>query len=581
MTNLKKNRPLITPYGGKLINLVVQSSEREKLLAEIPSLPSIQISERSVCDLELLATGAFSPIDRFMGESDFQSVLDTMRLSDGTLFPMPITLPVDDTVIASNEISTGERVVLRSPTNDVLAVMGIDEIYTWDVADTSQKVFGTTDDKHPIVNEMSRWGSVNLSGPLEVVNLPPHHDFASYRLTPAQTRERLQEYGHANVVAFQTRNPLHRVHEELTKRAAQEVDGVLLLHPVVGMTKPGDVDHFTRVRTYISLAEKYYEKDRILLSLLPLAMRMGGPREAVWHAIIRRNYGASHLIVGRDHAGPGQDSTGKPFYGPYDAQELVNKYTEETGINPVEFAELVYLTEEGRYEEASKIDSEAQTRSISGTQIREEYLDMGKPLPDWFTRPEVAEILAETYPARHQQGVCIWFTGLSGSGKSTIANILTVLVMEKGRRVSVLDGDVVRTHLSKGLGFSKEDRDINILRVGYVASEIVAHGGVAICAAISPYQSTRDAVRNMVGTDKFIEVFVDTPLEVCEQRDIKGMYAKARAGEIKGFTGIDDPYEKPSSPEITLDTVSFTAEENSRQLINYLNKSGFIKEEAD
>jgi sulfate adenylyltransferase len=368
------------------------------------------------------------------------------------------------------------------------------------------------------------------------------------------------------------------VHEELTKRAAQEVGGILFLHPVVGLTRQGDVDHYTRVRTYRALAERYFKPDGILLSLLPLAMRLAGPREALWHALIRRNYGANHLIVGRDHASPGLDSKGKNFYGPYDAQELVARYSEELRVGMVPFQELVYLPDEDRYEEISKVPAQTRTASISGTQVRETYLNKGKTLPSWFTRPEVAEILAETYPPRHRQGVCVWFTGLSGAGKSTTAEILTGLLLERGRQVTVLDGDVVRTHLSKGLGFSKEDRDVNIRRIGYVASEIVRHGGVVLCAAVSPYRSTRNDARNMVGKNHFVEIFVDTPLEVCESRDTKGMYAKARRGEIKGFTGIDDPYEPPLNPEIKLSTVDKTAEENARIIVEYLLAKGFVRQ---
>jgi sulfate adenylyltransferase len=423
---------------------------------------------------------------------------------------------------------------------------------------------------------MYRWGKVNIAGRLRVLQLPKHYDFQDLRLTPAQVRERLESYGFENVVAFQTRNPLHRVHEELTKRAAESVNGVLLLHPVVGMTKPGDVDHYTRVRTYKALANHYYQPNRILLSLLPLAMRMGGPREAVWHAIIRRNYGANHLIVGRDHAGPGNDSKGQPFYGPYDAQEIVQQYESELGVKMVPFKMLVYLPDEDRYEEEDKVNGK-KVASISGTQVREDYLGNGRQLPEWFTRPEVATILSETYPPRYKQGVCIWFTGLSGAGKSTTAEVLTTLLLEHGRQITVLDGDVVRTHLSKGLGFSKEDRDTNIRRIGFVAAEIVRHGGIAICAAVSPYRATRSDVRNRVGDDQFIEVFVDTPLEICESRDTKGMYAKARRGEIKDFTGIDDPYEPPENPEITLNTITFSPEENAHKILDLLIERGFVR----
>src|SRR5262252_6395645 len=456
-------------------------------------------------------------------------------------------------------------------------LMTIEEIYVWDAAEVGEKAFGTLDLRHPLVAEMHRWGKVHISGKLQVLQLPKHYDFQGLRLTPAQTRARLEAFGYSNVVAFQTRNPLHRVHEELTKRAALEVGGVLLLHPAVGMTKPGDVDHYTRVRAYKALATGYYDPHRILLALLPLAMRMAGPREALWHALIRRNHGANYFIVGRDHAGPGNDATGKPFYGPYDAQDLLQRYSAELGVQMVPFHELLYLPDEARYEEVSRIPATARTAAISGTQVREQYLNQGRLLPEWFTRPEVAEILAETYPPRHRQGVCIWLTGLSGAGKSTTAEALTVLLLEHGRQVTLLDGDVVRTHLSKGLGFSKEDRDTNIRRIGFVAAEIVQHGGVAVCAAVSPYRATRNDIRNLVGADHFIEVFVATPLEVCEARDTKGMYAKARRGEIKGFTGIDDPYEPPESPEIRLDTVAHTPEENARRILQHLLQQGFVR----
>ena len=564
---------LITPCGGSLVNLIASGDELEALTAYGRELPSLQISTRSACDLELLATGAFSPLDRFMGQRDYESVLDEMRLSSGQLFPIPITLPIE----SAHDVRIGQDVALHDDHNRLLAILTVEEVYEWDLAEAARKVFTTEDLRHPLAAEMHRWGKFNVSGPLRVVKLPPHYDFKDWRLTPEQTRARLETFGRSNVVAFQTRNPLHRAHEELTKRALETVDGVLLLHPVVGMTKSGDVDHYTRVRTYRALAQRYYEPDRVLLALLPLAMRMAGPREALWHALIRRNYGANHFIVGRDHASPGVGSDGKPFYGPYEAQQLVEEYAAELGIAMVPFSELVYLPAEGKYQESSLIPPDLETSSISGAQVREKYLENGERLPPWFTRPEVADILADAYPPRHRQGVCIWFTGLSGAGKSTTAEVLAVLLEQRGRQVTVLDGDVVRTHLSKGLGFSKEDRDTNILRIGFVASEIVRHGGMVIAAAVSPYRVTRNEVRNMVGEDRFIQVFVDTPLEVCEQRDAKGMYAKARRGEIKGFTGIDDPYEPPIGAEITLDTVNHTPEENAHLILKYVQERGFIR----
>jgi sulfate adenylyltransferase len=569
----KTKTKLIAPYGGELIDLHVKKEMLDEVKSKADKLPSIRLSPRSTCDLELLAIGAFSPLDRFMGKEDYQRVLDEMRLVDDHLFPIPITLPVDP----ADAIKLDQDIALRDSNNNILAIMTIEEINEWDVDEVAQKVFGSLDLRHPLISEMHRWGKLNISGNLEVLDIPPHYDFKEMRLTPAETRTRLETFGSPNVVAFQTRNPLHRVHEELTKRATQEVDGVLLLHPVVGMTRPGDVDHYTRVRTYKALASRYYDQDRILLSLLPLAMRLAGPREALWHALIRRNYGANHLIVGRDHAGPGNDSNGKPFYGPYDAQEMVTEFSEELGVDMVPFRMLVYLPEEDRYEEETKVPEGTKTASISGTQIREEYLNNGQMLPDWYTRPEVAEILAESYPPRHKQGACIWFTGLSGAGKSTVAAVLTVMLQEHGRHITLLDGDVVRTHLSKGLGFSKEDRDTNIRRIGFVAAEIVRHGGIAICAAVSPYRATRNNVRNMIGKDHYVEVFVDTPLDVCEERDVKGLYAKARRGEIKGFTGIDDPYEAPRHPEIRLDTVRYSPEENARMILEFIEERGFVK----
>jgi len=569
----RKTIPIIPPYGGKLINLLVAPEQVVALKQSTNQLPSIRLSARSVCDLELLAVGAFSPLDRFMSEVDYRSVMDNMRLNNGAIFPLPITLPIDDEV----EVAIGQEIALRDPQNELLAVMVVKEVYTWDLAEEAQKVYGTQDLLHPLVAEMDRWGKRYISGPMQVIQLPPHYDFKSLRLTPTQTREQLASFGYENIIAFQTRNPMHRVHEELTKRAIDERNGVLFLHPVVGMTRPGDVDYFTRVRTYKTLAQSHYEPNRILLSLLPLAMRMGGPRETVLHMIIRRNYGANHLIVGRDHAGPGKDSHGESFYGPYEAQDLAENVSQELEMAVVPFRMLVYLPDEERYEEITKVSPEDNTAVISGTQVREEFLHNGRKLPTWFTRPLVADILSETYPPRYRQGVCLWFTGLHNSGKSTTANLLTVLLQENGRQVTLLDGDVVRTHFSEGLGYSKEDRDDHVRRIGYVASEIVRHGGIAICAAVSPYQATRYDVRSNFDDEHYIEIFVDTPLEVCESRDTKGLYAQARRGEIKGFTGIDDPYEAPQYPEIKLDTVNSSVEENAHQIINLLLENGFIR----
>lgn len=563
---------LITPYGGRLVDLVLPVEAREELKHYAASLPYIQLSERALCDLELLATGGFSPLETFLGREDYEPVLEEMRLSDGTLFPIPVTL----TISKDSSLKLDDEVALRDSYNNLLALVRVIEVFDWDRDREARAVCGTIDPRHPLVAEMNSWGDLCITGPLRVLDLPPRYDFRKLRMTPVEVRDQLTRIGQRNVVAFQTRNPLHRAHEEMTKRAAQAVDGTLLLHPAIGMTKPGDIEHYTRVRSYKALTETYYERDRTLLALLPLAMRMAGPREALWHAIVRRNYGANFFIVGRDHASPGKNSAGQPFYDPYAAQELVAEHSQEIGVDPLLFAEFLYLPEEERYEEASQIPARVSTVTISGTDIKEKYLQQGRPLPHWFTRPEVAAILEQAYRPRHRQGFCLWFTGLSGAGKSTTANILTIKLLENGRQITLLDGDVVRTHLSKGLGFSRDDRDTNIRRIGYVASEIVRHGGVAICAAVSPYRHTRNQCRSMIDEKRFIEVFVDTPLEVCEARDVKGIYQRARAGEIKHVTGIDDPYEPPLRPELVLNTITHSAEDNAELILTYLLEEGFI-----
>ncbi|MGB7201776.1 MAG: bifunctional sulfate adenylyltransferase/adenylylsulfate kinase [Pyrinomonadaceae bacterium] len=573
---MKNKTTLIKPYKGELVDLSAAPDLRDGLFAYAIGLHSVQLTQRETYDLEMLSNGAFSPLRGFMSESDYNNVLDEMRLSDGTVFPIPITLSTDD----PTNLKIGRDIALRDSKNDLLAIMNIGEIYEWDRERFAVAVAGTTDPRHPLVAEIREWGRFNLSGELRVLKLPEYHDFRELRLTPKQTRDRLAKMGREDVVAFQTRNPIHRAHEAMTQRAIEMIDGTLLLHPVVGMTKGGDVDRHTRVRTYQAVAGLAYPKDRVLLSLLPLAMRMAGPREAVWHAIIRRNYGANHLIVGRDHASPGNDANGKPFYEPLAAQTLALELSGEIGVKILAFQEFAYLPEEQRYEEIDKIGAGRKTISLSGTRIREDFLCRGNPLPEWFTRHEVAKILGDAYPPRHRQGVCLWFTGLSGSGKSTTAEVVTTLLLEEGRQSTLLDGDVVRTHLSKGLGFSKEDRDINVNRIGFVASEIVRHGGIAVCAAVSPYRHSRNQVRQMFGNERFVEIFVDTPLEVCESRDTKGMYAKARRGEIEHFTGIDDVYEVPESAEITLVTVDRKANENARLIIEFLRSMGFLAANA-
>ena len=567
---------LIPPYGGRLVNLLVFEEEEKKELKErILYLKSIQLSNRFVCDLEMLATGAFSPLDRFMGREDYEGVVKEMRLKSGLLFPIPIILPLKKEIV--RKLKEGEWVVLRDPYNVPLALMRIEEIFERNPEEEAKEILKTLDPMHPLVPELFFWGEYCISGELKVIQLPKYYDFPEYRLTPEETRKRLNQLGFKDVVAFQTRNPMHRVHEDLTKRARDKVGGVLLITPAVGETKKGDVDASVRMRIYKVMYEKYYEKDRTVLSFIPLAMRMAGPREALWHGIIRRNYGANYFIVGRDHAGPGKDSKGRTFYGPYEAQKLFAQYEDEIGVKMVAYEELVYVPELNDYVEKSEAEKRGyKYLSISGTQVREEYLKQGKILPEWFTRPEVAQILNSSYKPTYMQGFCVWLTGLPCSGKSTIAQILKAMLEARGREVTLLDGDVVRTFISQGLGFSKEDRIKNIIRVGFIASEIVKHDGVVICALVSPYKMAREEVRSMVEEGKFIEVYVNAPIEVCEMRDVKGYYKMAKEGLIKGFTGVDDPYEPPDNPEIEIDTTKLSPEENASKIIEYLEKEGFL-----
>jgi sulfate adenylyltransferase len=571
----KTKSQLNTPYGDTLVNLIVDEPRAAEMKAKAKDHASLTLDERALCDLELLATGAFSPLKGFMGKADYDRVVGEMRLADGTLWPLPVVLPVKP----GDGVAEGKILALRDVYGNLLAYLHIEELYAVDKQAEARGAYGSTDEKHPSVAYLNRSPGHYAAGRLEVLRVPPHFDFVELRRTPAELRQHFTELGWSKVVAFQTRNPLHRAHEELTKRAAQQIGGGLLIHPVVGVTKPGDVDHFTRVRCYRALVDNYYEPESVVLSLLPLAMRMAGPREVLLHAIIRRNFGCTDLIVGRDHAGPGKDSTGKPFYDPYAAQEAMAKHGPEIGMGMVDFKQMVYLPDEGKYAPVDEVSPGTKTADISGTQVRDDYLAKGLQLPEWFSRPAVAEILNETNPPRFRQGLTIWFTGLSGSGKSTVAQALVERLAEYGRNCSFLDGDEIRTHLSKGLGFSKEDRDTNIRRVGYVAGLINKHGGTTLCSVISPYRAVRDEARAM-SKGNFVEVFCDTPLEVCEQRDVKGLYAKAKAavaeGKPMGFTGVDDPYEPPLKPEVTLDTSRLSVEQCVDTIVEKLLELGYI-----
>jgi sulfate adenylyltransferase len=567
---------LIPPHGGELIHLIAEPGRAAELKAHSREWPSWDLTPRQVCDVELLLNGGFSPLRGFMNRADYEGVCHNMRLASGVLWPMPITLDVTEDFAKSLKPGTS-KVALRDGEGVMLAVLSVGDVWQPDRAAEAKSVFGTTSKAHPgadyAVNKANPW---YVGGTLEGLQLPAHYDFRPLRQTPAELREEFSRLGWRRVVAFQTRNPMHRAHQELTFRAAKQVEASLLIHPSVGMTKPGDVDYFTRVRCYELLLSKY-PHGTVKLAMLPLAMRMGGPREAIWHGLIRKNHGCTHFIVGRDHAGPGKDTDGKNFYGPYDAQELFKKHEADIGVTMVPFNMMVYLEDQDKYVPDNEVPTGARVLNISGTELRER-LNGGRDIPSWFTYPEVVQELRRSYPPRHKQGVTIFFTGLSGSGKSTIANVLLTKFLEMGGRpVTILDGDLVRKHLSSELGFSKEHRDINIRRIGYVASEITKNGGIAICAPIAPYDAVRKAVREMIEPlGGFVLVHVATPIETCEARDRKGLYAKARAGIVKEFTGISDPYEAPQKAEVVINTAELSPEESAQEIILHLEQQGFI-----
>jgi len=566
---------LIEPHGGELVDLIASEQRAAELKAASKEWKSWDLTPRQICDVELLLCGAFSPLTGFMGSADYESVCDKMRLANGVLWSMPITLDVTEELAES--LSKGDSLALRDAEGVMVAALHVDDIYKPDLKAEARRVYGTEDAKHPAVDHLlNKSHPCYVGGTLEGAQPPMHYDFRALRQTPRELRDEFKSLGWQKVVAFQTRNPMHRAHFELTLGAAKEVEANLLIHPVVGMTKPGDVDHYTRVRCYEAILPRYPQLT-VKLSLLPLAMRMGGPREALWHAIIRKNYGCTHLIVGRDHAGPGVDSTGEPFYGEYDAQEMLREHEEELGVKMVPFKHMVYVEEQDTYFPQDEVPEPARVLSISGTELRKR-LSEGKPIPEWFTFPEVADVLRQSFKPRHKQGFTVFFTGLSGSGKSTIANALLVKCLEMGERpTTLLDGDIVRKNLSSELGFSKEHRDINIRRIGYVASEITKNSGLALCAPIAPYDSVRKQVREMIEPyGGFILVYVQTPIEVCEERDRKGLYAKARAGIIKEFTGISDPYEVPEDADVVIDTTKVSAGQAAQQILLHLEHEGYV-----
>jgi sulfate adenylyltransferase len=563
------------PQGGSLVNLLVDD-ERAAILKDIVlNLPDITLNDRQLCDLELLANGAFSPLTGFMNRTDYESVLDRMRLQNDILWPLPICLDVSD--LQAHNLEAGQSVALRDSEGFLLAVMHLEDIWQIDPEKEAARVYGTKDKAHPGTNYLlTRIGHYYLGGKLEVLSLPLHFDFKKLRMTPLEIRAIFKKLGWKRMAGFLTRNPLHRPQFEMTINAMRQARANLLLLPIAGMTQPGDFDHYTRVRCYHHVV-RHYPPDTHILSLLPLAMRMSGPREALLHAIVSKNYGCTHFIAGRDHASPGPDSNGQPYYESDEAIKLVESFSAEIGLTSIPFSEMVYLPFEDEYRSTDQVPEGTQIISLSGSDIRDR-IRSGRRIPAWATFPEVVEEMQKAYPPPRHQGFVVFFTGLSGSGKSTIAKILYARFLEIGDRpITLLDGDIVRQNLSNELSFSKEHRDINVRRIAFVASEITKNRGIAICAPIAPYAATRREIREIIEQyGGFTEVHVSTPIEVCEKRDRKGMYAKARAGLIKGFTGVDDPYEIPGSPEVRLDTTDIAPDEAAGEIMLHLQQKGFI-----
>ncbi|NOQ36037.1 MAG: bifunctional sulfate adenylyltransferase/adenylylsulfate kinase [Methylococcaceae bacterium] len=566
----------IPAHGGQLVNLYADAhsidAEKEKGKDSL----SWTLSKRQLCDVELLLNGGFSPLTGFLSKGDYDSVLTSMRLQNGILWPMPITLDVCAEFAES--INTGENIALRDPEGVLIANMEISDCWQVDKLYEAKAVFATTDESHSGVHYlMNEAGDYYLGGRLTGVTSPLHYDYQNYRHTPTELRAYFEKMGWERVIGFQTRNPVHRSHVIMTKRLMAEHQAQFVIHTAVGLTKPKDIDHYSRVRCYKKILN-YYPKNSAALSLLPLGMRMAGPKEALWHSIIRQNYGFSHFIVGRDHAGPGRSNRGGSFYDVKAAQQLVLAHQNELAIKILPAPFLLYAPDRGEFCEEKQLLQGEEGLYLSGAELRH-LLQKGEAIPSWFAYPEIVEELHATLPPRSKQGATIFFTGLSGSGKSTLANGILVKFLEYGgRKATLLDGDVVRNMLSSELNFSKEHRDLNVLRIGYVASEITKNGGVAICAPIAPYTRTRSKVRQMIEQyGSFIEIHVATPIETCESRDRKGLYAQARAGKIKGFTGIDDPYQCPENPELCIDTSKYSMEAAVAKVWEKIIETGVIK----
>lgn len=556
---------------------LVAPARAQELKQSAEGMPSQVLKDRELCDLELILNGGFAPLAGFMTQVEYESVLQVMRLPTGHLWTLPVCLDISPAL--AEKLAPDVSLALRDEEGFMLAALKVESIWKPDRDTEAEVVFGTRSAAHPgVARLLERKDWYCVGGPIEGIALPDHFDFDRVRHTPAELRAEFTRRGWKRVVAFHTSKPMHRIHRDLTLDAARAADAGLLIHPAVGTTKPGDLLYHARVHCYEAILA-HYPSDTAMLSLLPASLRMAGPREAVHNAIVRRNYGCTHMIVGPDHASPPETRDGGArFYEPYAAQEFAARYAQEIGIAIIPVREQRYVAERKAFVPVAAIETEGLVSEHFTDRELRGALSHDRPVPEWFSFPEVIETLRRVYPPRSKQGLCLFFTGLSGAGKSTIARILYAKFLEQGgRSVTLLDGDVVRHNLSQELGFSKRDRDINVRRIGYVAAEIVKNGGIAICAPIAPYTETRRAVREMIEEHgAFIEIHVATSIDVCEARDRKGLYAKARRGEIPEFTGVSDPYEVPERPEIRLDTTGASPVELATKVVGYLKREAYV-----
>ncbi len=560
-------------------SLLVHFRRVEELKQEALKYPTYSLNERQICDLELLLNRAFYPLNGFLKQEDYFSVLENERLVDGTVWPIPIYLDVPKHI--AEKVSIGDPLALLDSEGFLLAILHVEDKFRPDKRFEAEKIYGTSDEnKHPSVFSLYHEGNeYYLGGKIEGISLPIHYDFVELRKPPSEVHRFFSSMGWRNIIGFHTEKALHCAHKEMILRAAREVNASIFFNPVVGIPNPRDLDHFTMIRCYQAFVN-HFPKNIITLALLPFASRKAGPKEAILQAIIRKNYGCTHFLVAPDHADPYMHSSdnSKLFYPMGEAQERVKSYEKEIGIKMVPLTPMVYWEEEGKYIPEDEVKKGMKVKRLSSSELRRR-LELDLEIPEWFSFKEVVEELRHTYPPRHKQGFTVFLTGLPGAGKSTIAKILYVKFMElRDRPVTLLDGDIVRKYLSSELDYSKEHREINVRRIGFVASEITKNGGIAICAPIAPYEESRRYNRELIGRyGGYIEVYVATPFEVCAQRDRKGMYEKAKKGIIRNFTGVDDPYIPPKNPEITIDTTELTPQEAAQQIILYLEENGYIR----